>query len=131
MAERAVVVTLATAGGESTSREGRLVDIPRGTRIARAAGFAGGFVVLAAVFLPIPIIHLLAPPAILITGMVLAARQYRATARLLPLRLSCPKCNALISLGGGIGMRDAELPIEIQCGDCRRSLTRTVTEVPG
>jgi hypothetical protein len=130
MAERPVTVTLAS-GGEQSSGPGQLAEISRGTRIGRALGFGLGSIVTAAVFLPIPIIHLLAPPAILITGGVLATRQFRATARLLPMRRPCPKCGAMTSLGGGIGIRHPEQPLEVRCGDCRRGLTRTIAEVAG
>lgn len=127
MAERVVSVVLAASGGEQTTGEGRLVELPRATRLLRALGFGVGSILVAALFIPIPIIHFLAPPAIIITGMVLATRQARATARLLPCRLPCPKCGASLLLGGGLGMAHPMEPMEVRCGDCRRGLTRTLT----
>ncbi len=126
MADRAVIVTLTASGDEASAAAGTLIEIPRATRIVRAAGFGFGSILVAALFIPIPIIHLLAPPAIIISGMVLATRQFRATARLLPLHVSCPKCGAMITLGGGIGVRHPDDPLEVRCGDCRRGLTRTI-----
>lgn len=126
MPERAVTVVLASADGGEVRGEGVVTELAPQARALRAAGFLLGAVVLAASLIPVPIIHFIGPPALLITGGVVAVRQLRAVARLAPLRLACPKCQAVNRIGGGLGMAHPDRPIAVSCESCRRGLTVTL-----
>jgi hypothetical protein len=123
MPERAVTVVLSSADGGEVRGEGVLREVTTPTRMLRAAGYLLGAVVLAASLIPVPIIHFIGPPALLITGGVVAVRQLRAVARLAPVRLPCPKCQAVNRIGGGLGMAHPDQPIAVRCESCRRGLT--------
>ncbi len=123
MHERMVTVVLMSGGGESVTGAGVLTEIPYRTRLLRAVGIFVVALVTAVALIPIPIIHLMGPPMLLIGGGVAAVRQLRAVARLTPLRLACPKCQAVNRIGGGFGMIHPDQPVEISCDSCRRGLT--------
>lgn len=127
MADRAVRVELAAAGGAPTVADGVLHEYASGERLRRAAAIAAVAVVLAASLLVIPIIHFLAPPLLLVCGTILAIRQLRATARLRPVRVPCPKCGAANRIGGGLGLTDPGAALVHRCEACRRDLTLTIT----
>lgn len=118
---RVTVVLASSDGGESRS-EGELIEIPYGTRVLRAVGIFLVAMVASVALIPIPIIHLLGPPLLLIGGGIAAGRQLRAVARLTPIRLACPKCQAVNRIGGGFGMIHPDRPLEISCDTCRRGL---------
>lgn len=120
-----VTVVLACSDAEPTRVPGRLRIFSPGQRLMRAAGMIGLGLVAAVVMLPIPIIHLLGIPLVLIVGIGAAIRQTRSVARLAPMRIACPKCGEPNSIGGGIGFRTATGPIERRCEECRRGQTLT------
>jgi hypothetical protein len=126
MADRAVTVVVSSGDGAEVRGEGVVTELSLHARGLRAGGFLLGAVVLAASLIPVPIIHFIGPPALLISGGVMAVRQLRATARLAPLRLACPKCGAVNRIGGGIGVAHPERPIAVSCESCRRGLTVTL-----
>ena len=70
MPERAVTVVLSSGDGGEVRGEGVLREIPNSTRVLRAGGFFFGAIVLAAALIPIPIIHFIGPPALIIGGGV-------------------------------------------------------------
>jgi hypothetical protein len=124
--ERAVTVVLASADGGEVRGEGVVREIANSARILRAAGFFFGSVLLAAALIPIPIIHFIGPPGLLVAGCVMALRQLRAVAQLAPLRLACPKCGTVNRVGGGVGLSHPERPFAVTCESCRRGLTVTI-----
>ena len=123
MEKRNVQVVLTAPGANSVTAAGTLCTFAPFDRVKGAALVFGGSVLLACTLIPIPIIHLLGIPLLLLTGIVLAARQLNAVARLLPLRIACPKCGALNRVGGGLGYHHPELgPGGRTCDSCRRNL---------
>jgi hypothetical protein len=115
-------VTLAAPGGEATHATGHLTILTPGQRGLRAALTLLGAVALAALIIPVPIVHLVGIPIILVAGIVAAVRQYRGLARLEPMRIACPKCGASNAIGGGLGYPTATGPIHRPCEHCRREL---------
>lgn len=116
------LVTLTAADGESTRASGRLALLTPGQRGLRAALTLLVAVALSALIIPIPIVHLVGIPIILIAGILAAVRQYRGAARLEPMRIACPRCGASNSVGGGFGYPSASQPIPRPCEACRREL---------
>ncbi len=123
MPERRVTVVLSSTDGGEVRGDGVVREIAASTRALRASGFLLGALVLAAALIPIPIIHFIGPPALLVAGLVTAVRQLLAVAHLAPLRLACPKCGAANRIGGGVGMAHPERPIALTCESCRRGLS--------
>ncbi|MEO5799810.1 MAG: hypothetical protein ABIZ70_14380 [Gemmatimonadales bacterium] len=126
MTEQPIAATLKSAGGVTTSAPATLQRFTMVDRMLRAAGFLLLGVVAAAMLIPIPIIHLVGIPLVLLVGLVTAARQLARTARLTPVRIPCPNCGAMNRVGGGLGLRNIDAPIELNCDSCRRSLTLEV-----
>jgi hypothetical protein len=116
------MVTLSAASGEATHATGSLRILTPGQRGLRAALTLLAAVVLAALIIPVPIVHLVGIPIILIAGIVVAIRQYRGVARLRPMRIACPKCGASNAIGGGVGYATSTGPIRRPCEHCRREL---------
>jgi hypothetical protein len=126
--ERDVTVTLATGAGETTTATGRLKLFNPGDRLRRALTTLGIGFLCAALLIPIPIIHLLGIPLAIVASIVISIRQFSSAARLDPLRMPCPKCNAINRVGGGLGIRHPELPVERNCDSCRRPLQLRITD---
>ena len=126
MAGRQVVVTLEAAGVPAVTAQGVLDEFSAVDRIRRAAVIVLVAVIAAAALIPIPIIHLVGIPLMLLIGLGVAARQLTLMARLQPLRMPCPKCGATNRLGGGLGMRHPTAPQERVCASCRRGLVLRV-----
>jgi len=85
-----------------------------------------GAILVAAMLIPIPIVHLVGIPLMLILGIVLSVRQAMSTVRLKPLRIHCPKCDGVNRVGGGLGYRSLAEPLDRSCDQCRRILKLTV-----
>lgn len=120
--ERRVKVILSTDGAEPVSVEGELTTFTLGERAIRAGVVFLAALMMAAAIIPIPIVHLVGIPLVLVIGSALSVRQFRSVARLSPIRAKCPKCGTDNSLGGGLGYRSATGPISRNCESCRRSL---------
>lgn len=118
----AVAVTLRAGPDEESSVPGVLHLLSPLQRAGRAAVTLGGFLVVAALLIPIPIIHLIGIPLAMLLGLVMAVRQGRCVARLDRVAVACPRCGERNHLGGGLGYRTATGPIPIQCSSCRRVL---------
>lgn len=123
---RDVQVTLSATPSERTTGPGRLHHFTLGRRILRAGGVFLLFVLLAAVLIPIPVIHLVGIPLMLLLGLVTGARTLGREARLDRMHLACPKCDARNDLGGGLGLPNATGPFDVTCSSCRRGLTLTI-----
>lgn len=124
-------VTLSSSDGAMATLDSWVRIYTPMERVYRAGLLMIVCIGLAASLIPIPIIHLLGIPLVLITGLVLALKQLRAVARLRPLQIHCPKCDAVNRVGGGIGMRSLAQPTEWTCEGCRRVLTLRVEPVFG
>lgn len=123
MPETVVRVELRSGGGAVVVADGTLQRFTTITRVARAAAILLIGTVAAALLIPIPIIHLIGIPLILLLTLVLAGRQLTLAGRLKPLRIGCPNCGAVNRVGGGLGLADPEAPRELNCDSCRRGLT--------
>ncbi|MGH7584400.1 MAG: hypothetical protein ACREL5_14360, partial [Gemmatimonadales bacterium] len=87
----------------------------------------GGAILVAAMLIPIPIVHLVGIPLMLIVGVVIAMRQFASAVRLRPVKIACPRCGGPNRVGGGLGYRSIADPIERSCEQCRRTLSLIVT----
>jgi hypothetical protein len=115
-------VSLTAAGADPVVMPGELRILGAGQRVARAAAIlvVAGF--LAAAIIPVPIVHLVGIPIVLIVALLAVARQLRAAAYLAPMRIACPRCGAENSIGGGFGFTTTTGPIHRDCESCRRPL---------
>src|ERR1041384_6213797 len=129
MPDRNVIVSLNATGAEPVGANGVFHEFTVKERIVRAGIVMLVAILLASTLIPIPIVHLLGIPILLVTGVVLAIRQVSMAGRLRPLRLACPKCGALTRVGGGLGYRTAE-PRERMCDSCRRGLMLRIDPLP-
>jgi hypothetical protein len=128
--EGKVVVTMSASGVDPVSREGELATFTIGERLVRAGVVMFAAIMLAAALIPIPIVHLVGIPLVLLIGIMLSVRQFRSVARLAPMRMPCPKCDAENLLGGGLGYRTVTGPIVRNCESCRRSMSVSFKGVP-
>lgn len=119
---RAVKVSLSTSDAPPTSVPGSLTVFHPPRRMLRAGVVMLIFVGMAALLIPVPIVHLIGIPLVLIVGMLVAFRTLRTVARLAPTHLACPKCGARNNVGGGLGYRTETGPIDRACESCRRPL---------
>jgi hypothetical protein len=124
----AVTVVLESAGGSVTTAAGTLQRFTPAQRIFRAVIILCLGIGAAALLIPIPIIHLIGIPLVLLLSLVSAGRQLRVVARLNTIRISCPSCGAMNSVGGWHGYQSATDPIELNCDSCRRGLTLRLRE---
>ena len=121
------VVVMLASGDAVTTAQAQLERFTPARRAMRAGlvflvGLAG-----AAALIPIPIIHLIGIPLMLIVAIVVAMRQLRTASRLSRVRLACPRCGALQGFGGAAGMRAVDAPMAVTCDSCRRQLTLTIS----
>jgi hypothetical protein len=135
MPEHAVQVILELPGSTSTEAVGVFDEFTLGQKIKRSGLTMLGAVLLSAMLLPIPIIHIIGPPMLLLTGMVLAILQLTYVGRLSAVKVPCPKCGEINRIGGGLGRRSIA-PAERMCDACRRGLTLRIvpiaeSQVPG
>ena len=126
MREREVDVILAAEGVSEVAVRGTLRVFTPMQRVARAGAMMLVAVVLAGSLLPIPIIHLIGPPLILLTGVVLAVRQLGTGVRLAPMHVNCPKCGYSNRIGGGLGWHNVDHVMERHCESCRRVLVMRI-----
>lgn len=121
----AVTVTLTDHGKESINAPGKLDLYPPPRRALRAAVFFLISIGLAALLIPIPIVHLFGIPLMLVLGIVTAVRSLGRVAKLEPMHIPCPKCGARNNIGGGLGFKTETGPVEMNCQVCRRPLALT------
>ena len=117
-----VTVRLSSSDGSVTEGSGQLTVLTPAARGTRVGVVLLVSVLLAAMLIPIPIVHLVGIPLVMFVGIGVAVRQGRAVARLAPMGLACPRCGERNSLGGGLGYRSATGPIARPCENCRRPL---------
>jgi hypothetical protein len=122
-----VEVVVSALGAEPVRAVGEMRLLTTTSRLGRAAGIMLIAVVLAAAIIPVPIVHLIGIPLILVLGLVAAIRQLRSAALLAPLRMHCPRCGAVNSFGGGLGLRAAAGHVARNCESCRRQLELRIT----
>src|SRR5579862_9123596 len=128
MPERQVIVRLAAAGVEPVQVAGVFDQFNRRERVKRSIIVMVVAIGLAAMLIPIPIVHLLGIPLLLVVGVILAIRQLSLIGRLRPVRITCPKCGVSNRVGGGLGVSSIAAR-ERTCDSCRRILTVTIEPV--
>jgi hypothetical protein len=119
---RMVQVSLVASDESAVTETGTLQQYSSLDRVRRAAIVLLVAVLLAASLIPIPIVHLLGIPMMLIAGLVFSGRQLLITCRLKPVRIRCPRCDGVNRVGGGLGFRSVSEPMERMCEVCRRVL---------
>ncbi len=117
-----VQVTLRAGPGEESTASGVLHHLSPVARVSRVAVILLVSALVAALLIPIPIIHLVGIPLALLIGVAVAVRQGRCVVRLERVGIACPRCGERNHLGGGLGFRTATGPITTQCSSCRRVL---------
>ncbi|MFZ5625490.1 MAG: hypothetical protein ACOY71_13875 [Gemmatimonadota bacterium] len=120
--------------GAGAARIGRAIatlePISPRRRLGRAALCAGAGLILAVLFLPIPIMHLVGIALGIPGGIYLASRQLRIGHVLRKLEGTCPFCGQRQAFWPGLGVLGFRLPLSVSCESCHRNLT--VTELtPG
>ena len=125
MRSRPVTVSLSIAGVEPAQRAGVFQEFTVVDRVRRSATIMVVAVLLAATLIPIPIVHLLGIPLLLLIGAVTAIRQLGMIGRLESVRIPCPKCGEPNRVGGGLGRSSLD-PHEQVCDSCRRTLTMSI-----
>ncbi len=132
MPERHVRVTLEIEGEPPTETDATLVEFTPIERIKRSAGMLAGTLLLTIVIVFIPIVHFVGVPLVFFSGITVSVLQMRATARLDPVQLACPKCGGINRLGGGLGVAHLADTTHHMCENCRRELTLRITpKAPG
>ena len=129
MPEFHVRVCLEASDAEPACVEGTLIEFTLAQRVKRASIVFGTAVVLSATLIPVPLVHLIGIPLLLVTGSVLAAMQLGAAVRLQPMRIPCPKCGTVNRIGSASGRQHLDGAIERMCESCRRPLTMRVTRL--
>ncbi|GEM_PF-1365871 len=113
---------LRVAGEQRTAPATGMVRSPGfGARVGKAALTLLGSLVLAALFLPIPLMHLAGIPIVL-AGVFFAARSLRGSTVLRAAHGTCPACGEETSLFVGFGGTPYKLPIRTSCEHCAREL---------
>jgi hypothetical protein len=121
LVERAVSLE-AWRGGPQTPGVAVLA-IPDGSSRLRSAGIALGLgVLLALVFLPIPIVHFAGVPLALLGGLVIAARRLAPGARLRTIRGACPHCGHEQSFYLGPSWKRGGVSRQLVCERCAQTL---------
>ncbi len=92
-----------------------------GARLGKAALTLLGSLVLAALFLPIPLMHLAGIP-IVMAGVFFAVRRLRGSTVLRAAHGTCPACGEETSLFVGFGGAPYRLPLTTSCEHCAREL---------
>ncbi len=117
-----VPLLLRIAGSNRTAPATGIVrTLGMGYRIGRGVMTLLGSVVLAALFLPIPLMHLAGIPIVL-AGVFFATRRVRSAKVLRSARGTCPSCGEDTSCFVGFGGTPYKLPLKTSCTHCARSL---------
>ena len=100
-----------------------LLAMPDGSARLKSAGIALGLgVLLALVFLPIPIVHFAGVPLALLGGLVVAGRRLAPGARLRAIRGACPHCGHDQSFFLGPSWRRGGVSRQLVCERCAQTL---------
>ena len=117
-----VEIVVSASGVEPVRAVGEMRVLSTSARVGRAVGILVVALGLSAALIPIPIVHLVGIPLMVIAGIATAVRQVRSVALLDPVRFNCPRCGAGNAIGGGLGLATATGPIHRDCESCRRPL---------
>jgi hypothetical protein len=89
-------------------------------RLTRAFLMLGGGIAVAAIALPIPLVHLVLIPGALLLGLVFAILRIRQRTVIRSAEGTCPYCGTPQRLG--VAGRVFRLPRKVFCRSCRRGL---------
>ena len=126
MPEQRAIIALESPGVPSSKADASVTVFSPARRATRAAIVLLVAIAFAAALIPIPIIHLVGIPLAIVAGIALAIIQLRTVARLAAVRIPCPRCGASQLIGGGMGFRSIDGPIEVNCDSCRRPLVLSI-----
>ncbi len=115
MSAREVQVRLEVKGSPSTSGTAKVVTLTVGERAKSALKLWGTAVLIALPCVAIPLMHFILPPAIFITGTVLAILRFKQGEVLADLTAPCPTCGAVGKLQTNGAVRDGR---PLHCDGC-------------
>lgn len=110
-------------GGPRTPAVAALATPDTGQRLRSAAIGLGLGVLLALVFLPIPIVHFAGVPLALLGGLVAALRRLAPGPRLRAVRGPCPHCGHQQSYFLGPRWKRVGMPLKLSCERCAKGLS--------
>lgn len=115
-------LTLRLTGTTRTSEATALFrSLPARRRVVLAGMTLGAALLLALLFLPVPLLHLAGIPIVSI-GIVLAFRRLRSVTVLRSARGTCPRCGNATNLFVGFGGTPARFPVTTSCEVCSSNL---------
>lgn len=115
-----IQIQLSSAKGTTTG-QAMLRPVSREQAFRKALLGLFGCWGLALVTVPIPIVHFIAPPFLLLLGPVVGYaihKLYKDAVDIIDGGASCPDCQVSVSLAG----RDAHWPLDIVCSACQGRL---------
>ena len=116
MVETKIEILVESAKGSSKGRA-TLHAVPRDVAFRKGAMLWGGAWLAAVLVLPIPIVHFIAPPILLIAGPALGVgvyKLYNGAVDIVDSEASCPDCGKVVSLG----KRAERWPADVVCSGC-------------
>lgn len=121
MARRSLAVRVAFESGfPMTDATAVVVDRDLPTRVTRAGAVFGLCFAFAFLGLFVPLMHLILPPTLLLTGLVLAALRLRERVSFVELRGFCPRCREDTVVAASGPFKDKRA---IRCHQCAEKMT--------
>jgi hypothetical protein len=109
-------------GAPASHARVELAELNPGDRVKRAGAVFGTFLVVAAIGLPIPLVHFVLVPGALLLGVVLGLNRLRQREIFRQVAGRCPFCREDQSFSV---MGTFRLPKRLHCGRCQRELELT------
>jgi len=122
LAERPIELE-AWPGGPRTPGIAAVATPDTRQRVRSAAIGLGMGVLLALIFLPIPIVHFAGVPLALLGGVAVGARRLAPGRRLRAIRGPCPHCGHDQSYFLGARWKRVGLPLKLACAHCAKSFS--------
>ncbi len=110
-----VKVRLEKKGRAPTAGVAKVQPLTSAERAGRALKVFGLSVVMALPCVVVPLLHFVLPPAVLITGTVIAVLRWRQTEVLLSLDAACPTCGAVGKLKASGPVKEGR---QLHCDGC-------------
>jgi hypothetical protein len=129
MQSRTLVLPLKGFGAPPSEAEVTITELNLGDRLRRGLLVFGGGIGVALIALPIPIVHLILPPAALLGGTTFGVLRITQREVLDSAAGACPFCGTRqrFNLGGG----SYRLPRTVICSGCRKALRIESDGSPG
>jgi hypothetical protein len=120
MPTRSLTLPLSGYGRPATDAHVIVETLSAKDRLVRAASVALAGLVLALIFIPIPLVHFVLVPGALVLGFVLGALRLKQREIFSFAEGRCPYCGADQRLG--LRGKAFRLPRRVSCRECRRDL---------